>query len=132
MRRLFAAMALAFVLTTPLVGCAQLQKTYEVVTSAKVSPTAVVVAVNAFNALEATATNYLLLPRCVTGGPVICRQSAATQPIKRAVLSGRAARNKLTQFYAEHPGELGPKGLYDALVAATDTLQAIYATYGVK
>lgn len=132
MKRALIAIAMAFALAAPIGGCAQVQKTYEIVTSAKVSPTAVVVAVNAFNALEATATNYLQLPRCVSGGPVICRQPSATQPIKNAVLSGRAARNELVRFYAAHPGELGPKGLYDALVAATNVLQNVYLQYGIR
>lgn len=114
----------------PSAGCAPLQKAYDLVTEAKVSPTAVYIAANSFNALEATATNYLTLPRCPKAN--ICRSPAATKKIIPAVRSGRDARNQLEAFYAAHPGELGPKGAYDALIASTNLLKSIYAKYGVN
>ncbi len=111
-------------------GCANIQNAYDTLTGVTVSPTAVYVAVNAFDAVEASATNYLRLPRCKTTGPaVVCRSPAATAAIIPAVRSGRVARNNLRQFLKDHPGQLGPKGLYDALTGTTATLQSVLGTY---
>jgi len=51
--------------------------------------------------------------------------------IDPAIRSGRAAADSLLMFYDEHPGALGPRGLYDALVAASATLQSVQSIYGV-
>jgi hypothetical protein len=100
------------------------------VTGATVSPTAVVVAANAFNAVKATATNYIAY--CTPNpAPAGC-SDAAIKKLIPAVRAGTDARNSLEQFQAEHPGELGDKGVYDALTTATDTIKAIVAEYGVK
>jgi|SRR6185437_14275319 len=113
-------------------ACAQLQNAWNLVTTSQVSPTAVIVAANAFDAVEATATNYLRLPKCTaTNGPV-CRNPKATAAIIPAIRSGRVARNNLEQFMKDNPGQLGPQGLYNALTTATSTLQAIFAQYGVS
>ena len=133
MKRFAALILLAFA-AVALPACDTLKpfKTaYDKVSGSKVSPKLVIVAANTFNALEITATKYLLLPRC-DGVKVVCRVSSATQPIARAVRSGRKARNELELFLREHPGELGAKGAYDALVAASNTLQDVFATYGVN
>ena len=122
---------IAFVLTVGLSGCASLQNTYDILTGASVPPTAVYVAANAFDAVEATATNYLRLPKCGTG-PVVCRSPAATAQIIPAVRSGRVARTNLENFMIQNPGALGPTGLYNALVTATSTLQAIITQYNLK
>lgn len=118
-----------------LTGCAgELQKfksAYEVVTSSSVSPTMVYVAANTFDALEATATNYLRLPKC-GGSVVVCRNQNAVAAIIPAVRSGRVARNNLEQFLKDHPGQLGPQGLYDALTQSITTLQTIYTQYNVS
>ena len=123
---------LTILLTAGVAGCANLQNAWNVITSTSVSPTVVVIAVNTFDALEATATNYLRLPRCKTGGPIACRDPNVTAKIVPAVRSGRAARNQLEAFIGSHPGQLGPKGLYDALIAATATLQTIFAQYNIR
>lgn len=113
-------------------GCARLQASWNALTTSQVDATTVIVAANTFNALEATATNYLSLPRCTsTGKPVVCRSPAATAKIIPAVRAGRVARNNLEQFLADHPGQIGAKGLYDALVSANTTLQGIFAQYYV-
>lgn len=126
MKRLILVLALA------LGGCANLENAFQVLSSTSVSPTAVVVAVNAFDALEVTATNYLRLPKCKSGGPIACRDRGVTAKIIPAVRSGRYARNQLESFIAAHPGQLGPQGLYDALIASTNTLQAIFGQYNIR
>lgn len=116
-----------------LAGCAsfgRVQNAFSVLTETQISPTAAVVAANTFNALEATATNYLRLKRCTGANGPICRDPAITTKIVPAVRSGRAARDALIKFVRQHPGQLGASGLYDALVASTSTLQAVYAQYG--
>ncbi len=114
-----------------LAGCAQLQNDWNVLTTSQVTITTVSVAGNTFDALETTATSYLQLPRCTgTNGP-ICRDPAATKKIISAVRSGRVARNNLEQFFVDHPGQLGPQGLYDALQSAIATLQAVISQYNI-
>jgi len=125
MRRFFLAIALA----GSLAGCAQFQKDFSFLTSATVSPTAVTVAVNLFDGVEATATNYLRLPKCTATSGAVCRNKAVAVQIIAAVKSGRVARNNLEQFLAGHQTALGVQGDYDAINAAVNTLQAILAQY---
>lgn len=125
---------IAIIALSLLTGCsAELQKfksAYDVVTSSSISPTMVYVAANTFDALEATATNYLRLPKC-GGSSIICRNQSAVAVIIPAIRSGRVARNNLEQFLKDHPGQLGPKGLYDSLTASIDTIQKIYTQYNI-
>lgn len=132
LRRALAVVAMAMMVT----GCAQLQSTwqkietaYEVVTTQEISPRAVYVARNAFNAVEVTATQYLKLRRCDGSNAPICRDPAVTPKLIATVRSGRLARNDLTKFMKDHPGQLGPRGLYDALVGATNTISDMLAEY---
>ena len=115
-----------------LAGCASISNTYDTLTGSAVSPMAVIIAGNAFDGVEATATNYLRLPNCLKLTGPICRTTTATNAIIPAVRSGRAARNALESFMMANPGKLGPTGLYNALKAATATLQQVFAQYGVK
>lgn len=128
MRRL----ALALVLAVGLSGCANVQRAWDTLTTSQVSPTVVIVAANTFDGLEATATNYLRLPRCTGSNGPVCRDRYATSQIIPAVRAGRAARNALEAFLRTHPGQLGPSGLYDSLIAASNTLQAIFIQYNVR
>jgi hypothetical protein len=112
-------------------GCASWQNAWNTLTSASVSPQVVFVAGNTFDALEATATNYLRLKKCsATSGP-ICRDPGATAKLIPAVRAGRVARNNLEQFLVDHPGQLGPTGLYDTLQASISTLQSVIAQYNI-
>ena len=125
MRKLFIALTLALSLG----ACANLQNAYNTVTGASVSPDTVYVARNAFDALEVTSTNYIrycTVHRNASG----CYDQAIKQLIP-AVRSGRVARNNLTQFQKDNPGALGPSGLYNALVTATNTLQQIQSQYNI-
>lgn len=128
MKNLFIAFAFAMTLG----ACAELQNAYNVVTGAQVSPAVVSVAVNTFDALEATATNYLRLARCNGANGPICRDPSATKAIVPAIRAGRVARNNLEQFMKDNPGALGPSGLYNALQTASATLQGIYAQYNIN
>ena len=123
---------LTILLTVGVAGCANLQNAWNVITSTSVSPTVVVIAVNTFDALEVTGANYLRLPRCKAGGPIACRDPGVSEKIINAKVAGRKARNALEDFIRDHPGQLGPKGLYDALIKATATLQDIFAQYGIR
>jgi hypothetical protein len=127
MRKLFIIAALGF----GLAGCASLQQDYAIITGATVSPAAVIVAGNSFDAIEATATNYLVFckaNRTISGcGSYV----AARKAILPAVRSGRVARNNLENFLTANPGALGPSGLYNALVTAINTLQGVASTYNI-
>lgn len=133
MRKLFAVVALACAVT--LGGCAtqfgqRMEGAYSAITGATVSPQAVIVASNIFDGLERTATNYLRLTKC-NGSTPVCRDPGATKVIVPAVRSGRVARNNLQQFFKDHPGQLGPSGLYDALQASISTLQLAFTQYNI-
>jgi len=119
-------------LTVGLAACAQLNNAYNAATGSSLSPTTVIVAANAFDGVEATATNYLRLTKCNGNNRPICRDPAATRRIIPAVRSGRAARNSLEAFLRANPGALGPSGLYNALVTATSTLKQIFLQYNIQ
>lgn len=130
-RHLFA-FGLLCALVAPIGGCAQYQAVrdgWSALTGATVSPKAVIVAANAFDALEATATNYLTLKRCDGRNGPLCRDPKATAIIVPAVRSGRAARDELIQFVKDHPGQLGPTGPFDVLKSATATLKQTLDIY---
>jgi hypothetical protein len=133
MRKLLAISALAIGLA--LGGCAtqfgqKIEGAYSVITGATVSPQSVIVASNIFDGLERTATNYLTLKKC-NGSTPVCRDSGATKVIVPAIRSGRVARNNLQQFFKDHPGQLGPQGLYDALQSSISTLQQVFTQYNI-
>lgn len=112
-------------------GCASLQQKWDAVTGATVDPTAVIVAANSFDALEATATSYLTFCKANKALPVCSGYVAARKRILPAVRSGRVARTNLENFLQQHPGQLGPSGLYDSLTSAIGTLQQVIAQYNV-
>jgi len=121
MRKFFACLALALSLG----ACS----TISTLTGASISPTAVIVAANAFDAAEATATVYITscIPAAV---PVWCKP-AAVKTMVPAIRAGRTARSNLEAFMAANSGKLGDVGLYNTLVAATTTLQQIEAQYSI-
>lgn len=109
----------------------RLKTAAEAVGEFTVSPQAVVIASNTFDALEVTATNYLKLKSCRKVSTIICRDATATALIVPAVRAGRVARNNLQQFLADHPNQLGPTGAFDALNASISTIQGVFAQYKV-
>lgn len=127
MRKLLAIAVLA----VGLAGCATFQKDYAILTGATVSPAAVIVAGNSFDAIEATAGNYLAFCKINRALPVCASYVSARKVILPAVRSGRVARNNLENFLIANPGALGPSGLYNALVAAINTLQGVATQYNI-
>ena len=120
---------ITFVLFLSLAGCANLQNDFSIITGASVSPTAVYVARNSFDALEITATNYIVF--CKRNPATVGCSKTAIAKIIPAVRAGRVARANIVQFQKDHPGQLGTTGLYDALVTATNTLQGIASQYNI-
>lgn len=112
-------------------GCAQLKNDWNAVTGATVSPEAVLVAANSFDALEATATNYLTFCKANRTLSICASYVAARKQILPAIRSGRVARNNLENFLQQNPGQLGPSGLYNSLIAAISTIQGTINQYSV-
>jgi hypothetical protein len=111
-------------------SCSNLKNAYDVVTSAQVSPKLVVIAGNAFDAIEPVAEGYIRFctPKPAPAG---CNDTIIQKQLIPAIRSGRVARTNLEQFLTDHPGALGPAGLYDSLTASTATIQQILAEYNV-
>jgi hypothetical protein len=104
------------------------------VTGATVSPEAIIILANSFDAMQVTAKNYInpaLNKRCNGSNGPICRDPVATLALNRAIREGRVARNNAKQFLRDHPGQLGTQGLYDALQLSVSTLQSIFAQYNI-
>lgn len=123
MRKLFTIAVLAG--SIALAGCAstlqKLDTAWQIVTSAAVSPTQIIVAGNAFDALEATATQYLLYCKSVAYAPQPCALGNR-RPVVAAVRAGRGARNQLEPYVVS--GTAGPAAIYNTLIAAITQLQA--------
>lgn len=122
---------LILALVVTLGGCSQFDRVFSSAGDIQVSIVTVAVAGNTFDAVEATATNYLRLVKCNGSNGPICRSPTATKRIIPAIRAGRVARNNLEQFFIDHPGALGPKGDYDALLSAISTLQSIFNQYNI-
>lgn len=123
MKRLTVTLALLSSLA--LAGCAttlqKLDTAWQIVTSASVSPTQIIVAGNAFDALEATATQYLLYCKSVGNAPQPCTLGNR-KPVVAAVRAGRNARNQLEPYVVS--GTAGPAAIYNTLIAVITQLQA--------
>lgn len=124
MKLLFAAAAALLMLA----GCANITNAIDTITSAKVSPAQVAIAVNAFDAVKVTAKNYIVYCTPVPA-PAGCNDKTIQTQLDPAIKAGTTARNSLEDFLAAHPGELGDAGVYDALTTATSTIQQIVAAY---
>ena len=120
---------LVICLAASLGGCVTLQDLYSAATGATISPTAMYVAANSFDAIETAAGNYIVL--CNTQPTNQVCNKAAIKKIIPAVRAGRLARNNLEAFVNANPGVWGPTGLYNALVSAIATIKGIYTTYNV-
>jgi hypothetical protein len=114
-----------FLLVIPLLftlgACASLQTTWSIITGATVSPTQIIVAANAFDAGEASATQYLLFCKQANPAPSYCAL-ATRQAVVKAVRAGHVARNALEPYVVS--GTAGPSALYNTLVATVTALQA--------
>lgn len=128
MRKHSLAAALAFALAFG--GCAQLQQIATFVHAAEgqvVTPQAVWIAVNAFDAAEGLGTKYLGLPKCGTG-PAICRDPAISASVITWIKSGRADRNQLKAGLRANPNQaLSLVDVYNDLGNTTAQLAAALA-----
>ena len=139
--RLFSTFALLGLLAGTGAGCVQFRqdvaKAYTTaknvaaaVSSSKINRKAVTVAALTANGFIQAADLYLQQPPC-NGALIVCRNSAATEPLIKAVTSLRSARNNMLDFMRSHPGQLGD-GLYDLMVSATNEIQGVFAAYNIK
>lgn len=116
MRKLLLVIPLALSLG----ACASLQTTWNMITGVSASPTQIIVAANAFDAGEASATQYLLY--CKANAAVSYCALKTRQAVVSAVRAGRTARNQLEPYIVS--GTAGPVALYNTLVAAITSLQS--------
>lgn len=93
-----------------------------------VTPQQVIVAANAFDAVEASATVYLGLPLCPKAR--LCRDKVATHAIVVAVRAGRAARNELEREISGSGGIVSTNA-YNVLTTTLKTLNSVYLQYGI-
>jgi hypothetical protein len=135
MRKLLLAVALAFAI--PLGGCADLQKAgttisnvVGVIGATKIDSKTAYVAISAMNAAEKSVTSYLRLPLC-NGTTPVCRFNGAAAALDAPFNAAIDARNDLRAWMKAHPGSLADAGLYNALKAATSTLQKVMDDFGV-
>ena len=117
MKKLLLVIPLALMLG----ACASLTTAWNVVTGVSVSPTQIIVAANAFDAGEASATQYLLYCRATTPAPSYCALKTR-QTVVSAVRAGRVARNQLEPYIVS--GTAGPAAVYNTLIATVQALQA--------
>lgn len=79
------------------------------------------IAIASYVAVEKTAKNYIIF--CTPNpAPAGCNDTLIQKTINPAITNGHADAAAFIAFYKVHPGALGSKGLYDALVAATKLL----------
>jgi len=93
------------------------------------TPQQVIVASNAFDAAEATATNYLRLPPCPT--QKVCRDASVVAKLVPAVRTARGARDSLIGYVKSNPGQNAPVTLIDALTTSVTTLTSLETQYSV-
>jgi hypothetical protein len=113
-----------FLLVIPLLftlgACASLSTDWAIITGTTVSPTQIIIAANAFDAGEASATQYLLYCKAAAPAPSYCAL-ATRQAVVAAVRAGRAARAQLEPYIVS--GAAGPSAIYNTLVAIVTQLQ---------
>lgn len=129
LRTAVLGLTLAFAVSGCADDLAKLKAGYNAVTSGATSPTAMVLGRSAFNTAEVLATNYTRLPRCTGSNGPICRDPSIRAPLDDAVRTGRNARNQITAFMRNNPGQPGPQDVYNALLGATDTIKRLTADY---
>jgi len=114
-------------------GCAQLQTDWAIVTGATVSPNSIYVAANAFDVVEATATQYLKLPACgSSGASALCRSPVAVATLVPAIRSGRQVRNQLeAAVFAPSAAAPTPANALALLQSSTSTIRSVLAEYSI-
>lgn len=112
-------------------ACTQLKNVVGQIENTKINGKSAYVAIQAFNAVERTTTNYLNLPGC-NGAIALCRQSGAAAALEKPFNAGISARNSLRAFMKANPGTLADAGLYNTLTSATSALQGVLNAYGIN
>lgn len=110
---------LVLALVLGLGGCTQLQTLYTSATTS-VTPTQAITAANAFDAIESTATAWLVYCKGTPTGSTCT--STNRQSVIKAVRTGRSARNQIETALSS--GASIASVVYNTLVAAVTTLQA--------
>ncbi len=87
------------------------------------TPNQVIIAANAYNAAEVSATNYLRLPLCGVEVKTTCRTQAISQSIVNAVRAGRTARRAVLADLQTNTTI--PLTLLQTLSAAVVTMQSV-------
>lgn len=123
MRKFLLAGAAALALS----GCA----TISALTGASLTTAQVYVTANAFDAAEVTATNYLKLPVCASGGPTVCRNPAATGGLVSAVRAGYQARQSLVAACAASTTAPACVSAYTTVSTAVNGLQSLFSQYSI-
>jgi hypothetical protein len=119
---------LILVLVLGLGACAQLKTAYQLVTDTAVSPTQIIVAANSFDALEGTATQYLVY--CKSNLAVPACSAANRRAVIKYTRAGRAARNQLETYIVQNAN--APSAIYNSLVSAINSLSATPAAQGAQ
>jgi hypothetical protein len=101
-----------------------------VISNVKINSKAAYIAINVFNGTERTVTNYLKFPPC-NGSIPVCRVSGAADALDEPFNAGISARNDMRAWMKANPGSLADAGLYNALIAATNSLQKVMAIYNI-
>lgn len=120
-------------LMLPLAGCTtigQISSAYTMLTDASVPQSKASLAVQGFDIIKASATAYIAY--CTPNpAPAGCDDALIQNKVDPAITAGTQARDGLWGYVKAHPGQLGSKGLYDALTTATATLNSMAATFAV-
>lgn len=119
--RLFGLALLALAL--PLASCAAIKT----VAGLTVSQKYVAVAVQGYDAVEVSATQYLRLPTCAAGQSTLstaCKKPVVIPVLIKDVRAGRAARDSLWASSKANPDGVGAIDLYNAVIAATTTINS--------
>lgn len=117
MRKIALAILVAFGVS----GCAAiqtLQSVYEVATTTEVTPQQALIAANAFNAIQGTATQYLVYCKPRLAEPVC--SAVNRRVVIRGVRAGRAARNQIEASLTT--GKPVPAQVYNSLMAIVKSL----------
>jgi hypothetical protein len=133
MRHHVKKLFLVIPLTMLLGACAtpfgqKVELAWQMVTSASVSPTQIIIAGNAFDAAEASATQYLTY--CKVNAALKGCDLKTRQTVVAAVRAGRTARNQLEPYVTS--GTAGPSAIYNTLIATITSLQSNLSTGAAK
>lgn len=130
MKRRYLILAMSLGIGAALTGCGNLSAAVDVATSASITRNQAELVIQSTQTLQDLATSYMsgcVSEQSVTG---LCKPEAI-EAIHTALVATRQPRKNLVAFAQAHAGaQLGASGLYDALVAARDSLSSVLKQYG--